>query len=80
MRPYTLPLEWLSSRPSSPKAVRRRYGDGGLIGELVAAMQPGDELRKFDSPRTSWRSMAGRFGYALLRRGQPIGTVLLRMN
>ncbi len=80
MRPYTLPLEWLSGWATSPDAVLRRYGDGGPLGELLAAMQPGDELRKFNSPRQAWQKMAGRSGYALVRGGKPIGMVVLRMN
>jgi hypothetical protein len=80
MRPYTLPFDWLSGRASSAEVVLRRYGDGGPLGKLVAAMQPGDELRKFNSPRRAWQKMAGRFGYAVVREGKPIAMVILRMN
>jgi hypothetical protein len=31
--------------------VLRRFGDHPSLTELIATMQPGDELRKFDSPR-----------------------------
>jgi hypothetical protein len=50
------------------------------LAELVAAMQPGDELRKFNSPREAWQKMRGRFGYALVRRGEPVGMVVLKLN
>jgi hypothetical protein len=58
----------------------RRYGDGGRLAELVATMQPGAEIRKFNSPRLAWQRRAGRFGYALVREGSPIGMVVLRLN
>jgi hypothetical protein len=80
MRPYTLPIEGLSRRASNAEVVLRRFGDGGLLAEFVAAMKPGDEIRKFNSPRQAWRRMAGRFGYALVRDGKPMGRVVLRLN
>ena len=78
--PYTLPVEWLSHRASTPAVVLRQFGGGGPLGELVAAMRPGDELRKFNSPRQAWQRRAGRFGYALVRGGAPVRMVVLRLN
>jgi hypothetical protein len=43
-------------------------------------MEPGDEIRKFDSPRSSWMKRAGRFGYALVRGGKPVAMVVIRLN
>jgi len=80
MRRYTLPHDWLSSRASSPEVLKRRYPKHSALYELIAAMHPGDELRKFNSPREAWRRKCGRLGYALVRNGQPIGMVVLRLN
>lgn len=80
LRPYTLPLEWLSSRPSNPKVLLRRHKNGGPIVNLISAMKPGDEVRKVESPRESWRQLAGRSGYARPRGGKPVGMVVLRLN
>jgi hypothetical protein len=76
LREYTLPIECLSSRVTDPAEVLRRFG----LAELVNAMQRGDEIRKFNSPRNNWKKMAGRFGYALVREGKPLWMVMLRMN
>jgi hypothetical protein len=58
----------------------QRYGERGHLAELIALMQPGDEIRKFKSPTEDWQRMRGRFGYALVRNGEPIGMVVLRLN
>jgi hypothetical protein len=78
--PYTLPIDWLSGRASTPDVVLRRYGDGGALAEMVRSMKPGDEIRKFESPRASWKKRAGRFGYALVRGGKPVSMVVIRLN
>jgi hypothetical protein len=78
--PYTYPIDWLSSRPSNPAVLLRRFGADGLLAELVRLMEPGDELRKFESPRQDWERMRGRYGYALVRDGKPIRMVVLRLN
>lgn len=80
LRPCTLPLDWLSKRASSPEVLLRRYGHDGLLDELIEAMKPGDEIRKFNSPKSSWQRLAGRFGYALVHKGTSIEMVVLRLN
>lgn len=77
---YTFPVEWLSRRASSPSAVLRRVGEFSFVAQLVAAMQPGDELRKFNSPRSSSTRLAGRSGYAIVRHGKPLTMVVTRLN
>jgi hypothetical protein len=79
IQPYTLPVEWLSRRASTPSVVFRQFGKGRL-SELVATMQPGDELRKFDSPQWDWDQRAGRFGYAIIRDGRPLTMVVIRKS
>ena len=72
MLPYTLPLAWLSSRASTPEVLLRRYGDGGRFAELVAAMEPGDEVRKFNSPRLAWGRRVGDLATPLFGRASPL--------
>ncbi len=47
---------------------------------LVDAMQPGDELWSFCSPPDSWQHLAGRAGFAVVRQGEVINTILTMMN
>ena len=48
--------------------------------ELVAAMRPGDEIWDFDSSEESWIHLAGRGGIGLVRDGEVIEAIILRMN
>jgi hypothetical protein len=80
IRPYDLPLEWLSSRASNPQELLRRYRDRRALVELIVSMQAGDEIRKFDSPRKAWRAKCGRHAYALVRKGKPVARVVLLLN
>lgn len=77
--PYRYPLDWLSARPSNPAKVLERHGTQALV-KLVESMRPGDELRKFRSPRLTWSQRTGRIGFALIRDGSPIGMAVVRMN
>ena len=47
---------------------------------LKAKMLPGDEIWFFASDAESWRQLAGREGYALVRDGDVIDTFVTGMN
>ncbi len=48
--------------------------------ELKAQMKDGDEIRAFSSPNDSWNHLAGRAGYALVRKGKAITGIVTLMN
>jgi hypothetical protein len=48
--------------------------------QLLDAMQPGDELWEFCSPKESWRKRMGRSGLVLVRDGEEVATIMGRMN
>ena len=73
----SLPLHWLSRRTSNLDVLLRRYGDGGDgIASLIKEMRPGDEIRKFNSPKRTRTSRSVWSGYALVRDGKPIRWVV----
>jgi hypothetical protein len=39
---------------------------------LVAQASDGDELWQFGSPQDTWKRLAGRTGYAIMRDGEPV--------
>ena len=43
---------------------------------LIALMQPGDELWLFRSPDHTWANLAGRAGYAIVRGGEVIHSLV----
>ena len=48
--------------------------------QLLAAMQPGDELWEFSSPEDAWKHLAGRAGFAVVRNGTPVASLVTMMN
>jgi hypothetical protein len=54
--------------------------DNPGVKELLDMMVVGDELRRFSSDAESWKSLAGRAGYVLLRRGQQAAHLTTTMN
>jgi hypothetical protein len=38
--------------------------------EFIRAMEPGDELWHYKSPKETWNSLCGRAGYAIVRKGE----------
>jgi hypothetical protein len=49
-------------------------------GELRAQMMDGDEIRAFSAPKDVWQQLAGRAGYALVRKDRPIACIITLMN
>lgn len=47
---------------------------------FIQRMEDGDELRQFVSPEASWRHCAGRAGYARVREGKVVETLITLMN
>lgn len=47
---------------------------------MIKAMQPGDELWTYESPKDFWEIEIGRAGYCLVRNGAVIAEVLTLMN
>jgi len=47
---------------------------------LLAQMQPGDELWEFSSSEESWQHLAGRAGFALVRNGEVVASIVTMMN
>ncbi len=48
--------------------------------ELKAQMKDGDEIRAFSTPNDFGNRLAGRAGYALVRKGKAIAGILTLMN
>ena len=47
---------------------------------FIAEMMPGDELWRFRSPAKTWANMAGRAGYAIVREGKIIRSLVSLLN
>jgi len=48
--------------------------------ELLSKMWPDDEIWYFESDPLSWKYLAGRAGYAIVRNGEPICYTVTKMN
>ena len=48
--------------------------------ELKSQMKEEDEIRTFSSPKDYWENLAGRAGYALVRKGKAIAGIITLMN
>ena len=48
--------------------------------ELLSKMWPDDEIWYFESDPLSWRYLAGRAGYAIVRNGEPVCYTVTKMN
>jgi hypothetical protein len=48
--------------------------------EFKRGIQPGDKIYDFASSPESWRNLAGRAGYVLVRDGKPVDTFVTLMN
>jgi hypothetical protein len=47
---------------------------------LVNQMQPGDEIWEYSLKQEAWDELMGEAGFALVREGKTICTVVTRMN
>lgn len=75
---------WLT-RPTTIEAEDARHPNGwgavqGRWDALKAAVQPGDELWGFSSPRHTWETWCGRAGVVLIRGDEDVAVVLTLLN
>ena len=83
---YQVPAGWITQKvadsPGEFDWGGGRYNptDNPGIKELLDLMVPGDELWKFSSSSESWRNLAGRAGYVVLRKGQQIAHLSTCIN
>ncbi|HLV81572.1 MAG TPA: hypothetical protein VKT32_14895 [Chthonomonadaceae bacterium] len=54
--------------------------DSAAWTAFLAQMRPGDQLWYFISPPDTWRHLAGRLGYVILRAGQQVAQMIIMMN
>ena len=47
---------------------------------FVSQMLPGDELWRFRSPDQTWANLAGRAGYAIVRNGTVVHSLVTLLN
>ena len=48
--------------------------------KMKSQMVEGDEIRAFSAPEEYWKNLAGRAGYALVREGKVIASIVTMMN
>jgi hypothetical protein len=54
--------------------------DNAAWKNVIAQIQPGDELWQFASDAQSWRDLAGRAGISLVRNGEVVTSIVTMMN
>jgi hypothetical protein len=82
-----IPTEWLSEKVSIAQAEAENMSDGRPFGylhlkweRLKAHMARGDELWEFRSPPNTWIHLMGREGYAVVRNGQIVESLITTME
>jgi hypothetical protein len=80
---HTIPKEWLAAKVSVHEAEAANLEGGRPFGfqhrkweRLKASMGEGDELWEFCSPPASWAHLMGREGYAVVRGGQVVDSIV----
>lgn len=76
------PKEWLQRKIDRTNLTRELGSDHSFtpLQAMIKAMQPGDELWTYESPKDFWEIEIGRAGYCLVRNGAVIAEVLTLMN
>lgn len=75
MKNRTIPTDLLK-RQVTPAEAETAY----LATNLLAQMQPGDELWEFRSRPETWGRMCGSAGLVLLRRGKVVAHLLTEFS
>jgi len=89
-----IPHEWLQRRVTIEQAEAdnsRPHDDGEYLPQpfgwlkmtwhkMIKQMQDGDELWEFNSPPKTWENLCGRKGYAILRKGEVVDSLITLMN
>jgi hypothetical protein len=89
-----IPKGWLKQKTTIEKAEQAHQVSDKRLGpkpvpfgfinarweEFKAGIRPGDELWEFSSPDRSWKDLAGRAGFCIVRQGRIIDAIITRMN
>jgi hypothetical protein len=51
-----------------------------ILAEFRAQLLPGDELYHYDSHQEEWERLMGSEGYVIVRDGELIDTLVMKMN
>lgn len=62
-----------ANESSSPRFIE-------MLAEFQVQLRPGDELYHYDSDQEEWDRGFGSEGFALLRDGELLDTLVIRMN
>ena len=80
---HEVPKQWLAARVTVAEAEHANCVRDTPFGELHGrwerlkkGMAAGDELWEFVSPPESWAHRCGRQGYAVVRRGEIVASLL----
>ncbi len=89
-----IPKEWLKKKTTVEQAEKENLvSDKGLGPKPIpfgfinqewekfkSRIQSGDELWEFSSPEESWKRLAGRAGFCILRQGRIVDAIITLMN
>ena len=78
-----IPKEWLHKQVSVTDVEKDIQNSEPLVARwnsLKAGLEPGDEVWSFMSPADTWKHLAGRAGYAIVRDGNPVDGMITMLN
>lgn len=84
---YLPPIEFLGAeldseilvdqlKPSDDKVTKFTLESRIFLDHL----QDGDKILSFSSPNKDWQNLAGRFGYAIVRGGEPVVAIVTTLS
>ena len=93
-KPFRVPKKWLKRKIAIEDAEKNHMVNDRRLGsepvpfgfqrdawlQLKAKMQPGDELWEFSSSEESWKHLAGRAGFCIVRQGEVIYSLVTIMS
>ena len=94
MKNRTIPTDWLKRQVTPAQAEAEHLITDEALGpdpvpfgymhsvwlQLLAQMQPGDELWEYRTPPETWGRMCGSAGLVLLRRGKVVAHLLTEFS
>jgi hypothetical protein len=82
-----IPSEWLTEKMTIEAAEAANTTNGRVFGfqhlkweRLKAKMLPGDEIWEFCSPPSTWAHLQGRQGYAVVRNGTVVDSLIISQS
>lgn len=81
-----VPPDWLlyAVRDDTRKTISEKYDISGEFADSLVAwrghMRRRDQLWYFNFPKEAWSTLAGREGFAVVRKGRQIAVQLIRMS